>query len=112
MYISAFDAVGLTEYWATLEQYVFVHVDQTQMSVVHRLKTSVQRVCLVMAVQAGRGDKVNEFFDKLIPHVHSQPDWRDWLGELNIYYKPIMFLKYLFLCSRTVITFDSCFDSC
>jgi len=79
-YISAYDPVGLTEYWSTLEQYIFLHVDQAQMHVVHRLKTSVQRVCLVTAVQAGRTDKVNEFFDKLFPHVHSQPDWKEWLG--------------------------------
>jgi hypothetical protein len=106
-YISSYDAVGLTEYWSMLEQYIFVHVDQSQMPAVNRLRTSVQRVCLVTAIQAGRGDRVTEFFDKLMPHVHSQPDWKDWLGnylfvsydvELKVAFILPHFLVYTVFC--------------
>ena len=79
-YISSFDIVALRDYWSMLEQFVFVHTDKVQSAAVRKLWTGVLRYYLVNAIQAGRTDKVTEFFDKLAATVNNQPEWKDWFG--------------------------------
>ena len=28
-------------------------------------------------------DKLNEFFEKMAPEIHSRPEWRDWFGKIR-----------------------------
>ena len=79
-YINSFDIVALRDYWSMLEQFVFVHTDKVQAAAVRKLWTSLLRVYLVNAVQAGRADKITEFFEKLAATLNTQSDWRDWFG--------------------------------
>jgi len=79
-YINSFDVIALRDYWSTLEQFVFVHTDKVQSTAVRKLWTSILRYYLVNAVQAGRMDKVTEFFDKLVATLNTQPEWKDWFG--------------------------------
>jgi len=79
-YINLFDIGALRDYWTMLEQFVFVHTDKVQAAAVHKLWTSILRVYLVNAIQAGRTDKLTEFFDKLAATLNTQPDWKDWFG--------------------------------
>ena len=80
MYINSFDIVALRDYWLMLEQFVFVHCDKVQSTAVRKLWTSILRYYLVNAIQAGRMDKVTEFFDKLAVTFSTQPEWKDWFG--------------------------------
>jgi len=80
-HINSFDIAGLRDYWSMLEQFVFVHTDKVQSAAVRKLWTSILRTYLVNAVQAGRTDKITEFFDKLASTLNTQPEWKDWFGR-------------------------------
>ena len=78
--INSFDIGALKDYWTMLEQFVFVHTDKVQSAAVCKLWTSTLRIYLVNAAQAGRTDKINEFFEKLAPTLSTQSEWKDWFG--------------------------------
>jgi len=79
-YINSFDISALRDYWSMLEQCVFTHTDNVQSTAVRKLWTSVLRIYLVNAIQAGRTDKIAEFFDKLAATLNTQSEWKDWFG--------------------------------
>lgn len=80
VYITTFDICGLRDYWSMLEQFVFGHTDKVQSAAVRKLWTSILRIYLVNAVQAGRTDKITEFFDKLASSLNTQAEWKDWFA--------------------------------
>jgi len=80
MHINSFDISALREYWSMLEQFVFVHTDSVQSAAVRKLWTSILRIYLVNTMQAGRTDKLTEFFDRLAATLNAQPEWKDWFG--------------------------------
>ncbi|XP_071487234.1 WD repeat-containing protein 91-like [Diadema antillarum] len=77
-YISTYDLSGLKSYWDHLERRVFSHLEHTHAHNVNKLRISILRLYVVNAVQSNRGDKVNDFFDKLVPELQNQPEWKEW----------------------------------
>jgi len=80
LFVSSSDIAALRDYWTMLEQFVFIHADRIQSAAVRKLWTSILRVYLVTAIQAGRTDKVTEFFEKMASTLSGQPEWKDWFG--------------------------------
>ncbi|XP_071476056.1 WD repeat-containing protein 91-like [Diadema antillarum] len=77
-FISTYDLSGLKSYWDHLERRVFSHLEHTHAHNVNKLRISILRLYVVNAVQSNRGDKVNDFFDKLVPELQNQPEWKEW----------------------------------
>jgi len=99
-HINSFDIAGLRDYWSMLEQFVFVHTDKVQSAAVRKLWTSILRIYLVNAVQAGRTDKITEFFDKLASTLNTQPEWKDWFGQYSVahFSVQVVLLRNFFVC--------------
>ena len=37
---------------------------------------------LSMPSSQNRADKVNDFFEKLVPEIQSQQEWKEWFGKI------------------------------
>eukprot|EP01137_Pigoraptor_chileana_P017651 Opistho-2@76038 len=77
-FITAYDIVGLKDFWGHLDQRFFSRLDNSYANSIRKLDVCLHRYYIVYAIQNGRHDKVLEFFDKFGADFHSQPDWRDW----------------------------------
>ncbi|XP_041476366.1 WD repeat-containing protein 91-like [Lytechinus variegatus] len=77
-FISTFDLLGLKNYWEHLERRIFSHLEYTHAHNVNKLRISILRLYVVNAIQSNRTDKVTEFFEKLIPEIQSQTEWKEW----------------------------------
>ncbi|XP_030841451.1 WD repeat-containing protein 91 [Strongylocentrotus purpuratus] len=77
-FISTFDLLGLKNYWEHLERRIFSHLEYTHAHNVNKLRISVLRLYVVNAIQSNRTDRVTEFFEKLIPEIQSQVEWKEW----------------------------------
>jgi len=83
-YISNCDIVGFNDYWTYLDRHLFAHLDVGYAPCIRKLNTSILRIYLVLTVQAGRQEKVSEFYEKMIGQLQSQLDWRDWFSRQSI----------------------------
>ena len=50
---------------------------------VRKLEVSLLKMYVVNAHQTNRPDKVTEFFEKMTPELHSQPEFREWFSKIN-----------------------------
>lgn len=60
---------------------------------VKKLEMGILKLYLVTAFSAGRHEKITEFFTKLAPELHLQPEWKEWFCKLNISFIPIWMYK-------------------
>ena len=42
---------------------------------------SVLKLYVITAIQAGKPEKVTEFFERLGPELHGQAEWKEWFGK-------------------------------
>ena len=93
-YMSSFDIVGLHDYWTFLDQHLFSHLELMYASCVRKLTTGILRLYIIGAIQAGRNDKVVEFFEKMTPQLHGQVEWKDWFSEYLLTYLLYIFYQF------------------
>ena len=55
---------------------------QVYTSSIKKLEVSLFKYYVVNAVQNGKLDKVNEFYEKLAPDLQHQAEWKDWFGKV------------------------------
>ena len=55
---------------------------QVYTSSIKKLEVSLFKYYVVNAVQNGKLDKVNEFYEKLAPDLQYQAEWKDWFGKV------------------------------
>ena len=79
-YITTFDLASVRDYWAFLDQRLFSHLELLYASAVRKLEISVLKMYLVNAIQSNKQDKVTEFFEKMVPELQTQPEWKEWFG--------------------------------
>nr|XP_054766186.1 WD repeat-containing protein 91-like [Lytechinus pictus] len=97
-FISTFDLLGLKNYWEHLERRIFSHLEYTHAHNVNKLRISILRLYVVNAIQSNRTEKVTEFFEKLIPEIQSQTEWKEckqWAGD-TILSKVVKILSIIF----------------
>lgn len=69
---------------------------------VKKLESSLLKLYLVTAFVAGKQDKITDFFVKLAPELHAQPDWKEWFckrKKQKTYLNSIAMKIFLFLFS-------------
>lgn len=76
--INSSDLHELRDIWKNLDTFFFSKLEQNYSEAVKKLETGLLKVFLVIAYKNGQSDKINEFFLKMAPEIHSQADWRDW----------------------------------
>ena len=64
--------------------YLSSRLEQVYSNSVRKLEMSLLKYYVINAVQSGRADKVNEFFEKLAPDLQHNPEWKEWFGEKAI----------------------------
>lgn len=76
--INSSDLSELREIWKNLDTFFFSKLEQNYSEAVKKLETGLLKVFLVVSYKNGQTEKINEFFVKMAPEIHSQPEWRDW----------------------------------
>lgn len=76
--INSSDLQELRDIWKNLDAFFFCKLEQNYAEAVKKLETGLLKVFLVVAFKNGQTEKVNEFFTKMAPEIHSHTDWRDW----------------------------------
>lgn len=76
--VNSSDLQELRDIWKNLDMFFFSKLEQNYSEAVKRLETGLLKVFLVVAFKNGQTDKINDFFVKMAPEIHSQADWRDW----------------------------------
>lgn len=76
--INTSDLAELRDIWKNLDTFFFSKLEQNYSDAVKKLETGLFKVYLVVAYKNGNAEKINEFFSKMAPEIHSQSDWKDW----------------------------------
>lgn len=79
--IISLDLIGLRETWAHLEQRIFCRLEHSFSNAARKLETALFRMYVVTCIKENRPDKLNEFFEKMMPELHALPEWKDWFGK-------------------------------
>lgn len=79
-YVSASDIQGLRDYWNHLDCKLFCRLEQIYSTAIRKLEFGLLKFYLVQAHQAGRQEKIAEFFEKLTPELQKVHEWRDWFA--------------------------------
>ncbi|XP_043943485.1 WD repeat-containing protein 91 [Protopterus annectens] len=77
-FIHTYDLAGLRDYWGYLDRRLFSRLEDVYRPTVNKLKISLFRYYLVHAVQTGRQDKSQDFFQKQASELQNQIEWKDW----------------------------------
>lgn len=78
--IQSHDLQGLRELWQHLNTRLFRRLDPVQTGSVGRLECGVLKLYVVNCIQTKSSEKVKDFFDKMAPELHGQPDWKEWFA--------------------------------
>lgn len=76
--INASDLQELRDIWKNLDTFFFNKLEQNYSEAVKKLEAGLFKVFLVVAFKNGQTERINEFFTKMAPEIHSQTEWRDW----------------------------------
>ncbi|XP_077991954.1 WD repeat-containing protein 91-like [Glandiceps talaboti] len=79
-FIMVYDLDGLKKYWRYLDKRIFTRLEYTQSATIKKFEVSLLRLYVIHALQNGRSDKVNEFFDKMVVEFQGQPEWKEWFA--------------------------------
>ncbi|XP_006819561.1 WD repeat-containing protein 91-like [Saccoglossus kowalevskii] len=77
-FISAYDLEALRQYWKHLNRRILTRLEYVHNTIIRKLEVSLMRLYVVHAIQNGKHDKVNEFFEKLAPELQGQSEWKEW----------------------------------
>eukprot|EP00041_Stephanoeca_diplocostata_P010167 m.161627 g.161627 ORF g.161627 m.161627 type:complete len:680 (-) comp18051_c0_seq1:209-2248(-) len=77
-YVASSDLNGLCDFWDHLRRRFFSRLEKSFTASVRKLDLCVKRYYVVHAVQNGKQDRVNEFFDRMTHELRAYPEWRDW----------------------------------
>lgn len=74
------DLSALREAWSHLDQRYFARLEHSFLGTAKKLENALLRMYLVTCLSSGRHDKLLDFFEKMTPDLHGQPEWKEWFG--------------------------------
>lgn len=82
VYIANSELTNLVEFWDTLDKKFFARLNSDFHLTIRTLLSSLRKRYVVSAFQAGRHDKVREFFETLTDELAAEEEWRAWFGTI------------------------------
>lgn len=83
-YVYTHDLQSLREIWNHLDTNIFNKLEHFFTPTCKKLEQGIFKLYLVSAFNAGKSEKITDFFTKLSSELHAQPEWKEWFCKFKL----------------------------